>query len=99
MYMSRDIMHCKPGKVKDMVEKFKKMSAISTSLGYPKMRVYTDVSGEQYWTIVAEQEMEHLDDFAEMARQASMRKEFGEVMAGYHDLVIEGRREIYKVEL
>lgn len=98
MYMSRDIMHCKPGKVKDLVEKFKKMSAIVASLGYPPMRIYTDMSGERYWTLVAEQEVERLDDFAEMSRKAMNSKEFSDVMAGYHDLVIEGRRELYKVE-
>ena len=98
MYMSRDIMHCKPGKVKDLVERFKKLSSIMTSMGFPQMRIYTDVSGEPYWTVVSEQEVERLDDFAEMAHQISSHKDFSQAMAGYHDLVVDGRRELYRLE-
>jgi hypothetical protein len=98
MYMSRDIMHCKPGKVKDMVTKFKKMSDLMKKRGFPPMRIFTDVAGERYWTVVAEQEVEKIDDFAEMARQTMADQEFMEVFKGYHELVESGRRELYKVE-
>ena len=98
MYMSRDIMHCKPGKVKDMVGKFKKMSEIFVRKGFPKLRIYTDLSGEHYWTVIVEQEVEDIGKMDEMARQAMADKDFVDVMAGYHDLVQSGRRELYRVE-
>ena len=53
MYMSREIMHCKPGKVKDLVAKFKVLSEAMKGMGYPPLRIYTDLSGENYWTVIA----------------------------------------------
>lgn len=98
MYMARDLMHCKPGKAKDIVAIFKKLSEVLKEMGYPPMRVYTDVSGEPYWTVVAEQEITTLDDLAEMSRKSMSDPKLAEIFKGYHDLVIGGRREFYKVE-
>ncbi len=98
MFMSRDIMQCRPGKVKDMVSKFKFLSQILVRKGYPGIRVYTDVSGEDYWTVVSEQDFEDPGKMMEMARQAMSDKEFADAMAGYHELVQSARRELYKVE-
>lgn len=98
MYMSREIMHCKPGKAKDLVVKFKEVAAHMKKMGYPEVRIYTDVSGENYWTVVMEQELEKIDDSAEMARKTSSDPAMAKVFAGYHDLVIDGRRELYKRE-
>ena len=53
MYVIRDIMYCKPGKVRPMVEKFVAMSKMSEKMGMPAMRVMTDFCAEQYWTVVA----------------------------------------------
>jgi len=103
MLLIREIMYCKPGKVRPMVEKFTKMSKLNERLGMPKMRIMTDFSAERYWTIVAEMEVESLDAFEKMmsappaGREADM-KEFEKVMEGYHDLVDSGKREIYKIE-
>ena len=44
MLLIRDIMYCKPGKVRPMVEKFVAMSKLSEKMGMPKMRIITDVS-------------------------------------------------------
>jgi hypothetical protein len=44
MLLVRDIMYCKPGKVRPMVEKFLAMDKIGTKMGMPKMRVMTDFS-------------------------------------------------------
>jgi hypothetical protein len=97
MLMIREIMYCKPGKVRPMVEKFVAMSAVMEKKGLGKMRVMTDVSAERYWTIVAEFEVESLDTFMAMDSSPEM-KELEPLMKGYHDLVDHGRREIYKVE-
>jgi hypothetical protein len=97
MLMIREVMYCKPGKVRPMVEKFVAMSALMEKKGLAKMRVLTDVSAERYWTIVAEFEVESLDKFMAMNDSPDM-KDFEPIMKGYHDLVDHGRREIYKVE-
>jgi hypothetical protein len=103
MLLIRDIMYCKPGKVKPMVEKFLAMSKINVKLGMPKMRVLTDVSAERYWTVVSEMEVESLTVFEQMfvnmqQQNSEDMKQFEEIMKGYHDLVVKGRREIYKIE-
>jgi len=98
MLLIRDIMYCKPGKVKDLVQKFVEMAKIGEKKGWGKMRVYTDVSAERYWTVVSEMEVPSLEKYAEMTRKSMEIKEFQEAMKDYHDLVEHGRREIYTLE-
>ena len=102
MYLIRDLMYCKPGKVRPMVDKFLAMAALSKRVGMPAMRIMTDVCAEQYWTIVSEMEVPSLKEFEEMMAnpQGSEQdmKEFENIMKGYHDLVDHGKREIYKIE-
>lgn len=102
MYLIRDIMYCKPGKVRPMVEKFIAMSKLGEKLGGPRMKVMTDMCAEQYWTVVAEMEVPDLKTFEEMMSPKMMsaddRKQFEDVMKGYHDLVDHGKREIYTIE-
>jgi hypothetical protein len=102
MLLIREIMYCKPGKVRPMVDKFQKMSKIMEKGGQGKMRVMTDLSAEQYWTIVSEIEVPTLQAFEDMisgkgASEQDM-KEYEKIMDGYHDLVERGRREIFKIE-
>ena len=98
MYVIRDIMHCKPGKVKDMVQKFKGVSAVMKRMGYQPFRIYTDVSTDRFWTLVGEIEVETLNDFLQMEEKVMAEEEAQRAMSGYHDLVDQGRREIYRVE-
>jgi len=98
MFLVRDIMYCKPGKTRPMVEKFLTLAKLGEKIGMGKMRVFTDVSAERYWTVVAETEVASMEQHAEMARKSMQMPEFQEVMKGYHDLVVEGRREIYTIE-
>lgn len=103
MYLIRDIMYCKPGKVRPLVEKFLTMSKLSERVGMGKMRIMTDMCGERFWTLVSEMEVPTLKAFEEMMAtppQGSSEdmKEFEAVMSGYHDLVDYGKREIYKIE-
>ena len=101
MYLVRDVMYCKPGKVRPMVDKFLAMSKLSKKVGMPTMRVMTDFCAEQYWTVVSEMEVSDLDAFAKMMSpdtSPDVQKQFEELMKGYHDLVDHGKREIYKIE-
>jgi hypothetical protein len=102
MFLVREVMYCKPGKVRPLVEKFLAMSKLSQKVGMPKMRVMTDFCAERYWTLVAEMEVASMADFERMmagtGQSAEDMKEFENLMKGYHDLVEYGRREIYKIE-
>jgi hypothetical protein len=102
MLLVREIMYCKPGKVRPLVEKFLAMNKIMQRSGMGDMKVMTDLVGEQYWTLVAQFETPSLKAFEDMmsgtgANEADM-KEMDQLMKGYHDLVEKGRREVYKIE-
>jgi hypothetical protein len=98
MYLVRDIMYCKPGKARAMVDKFRAVAKASERVGMGTMRVLTDVSAERYWTVVSETEVASIEQHAEMARKAMEMPEFQDAMKGYHDLIDQGRREIYRIE-
>lgn len=98
MFLVRDIMYCKPGQARPMVQKFQALSKLGQQMGFGAMRVMTDVSAERYWTVVAETEVKSLEEYAEMSRKSMENKDFQEAMKGYHDHVVEGRREIYMIE-
>ena len=98
MFLVRDIMYCKPGKARPMVDKFLALSRMSEKMGMGSMRVMTDVSAERYWTVVSEMEVKSLEEYAEQSRKSMQIKEFQEAMQGYHDLIEHGRREIYMLE-
>lgn len=98
MYVIREVLHCKPGQVRPMVEKFKAISAALQDLGHPPLRLLTDVSGEPFWTIVAEATVEQVADFFAAEKTLMANDTVRKAMADYHELVTNGRREIYRLE-
>lgn len=102
MLLVREIMYCKPGKVRPMVEKFLAMNKLGAKAGMPKMRVMTDFVAERYWTVVAEMEVGSMDEFERIMQGGGQNKDdmkaLENIMKDYHDLVEFGRREIYKIE-
>ena len=102
MLLIREIMYCKPGQVRPLVEKFLAMSKLNAKAGLGAFRVMTDVSAERYWTVVSEMEVKDLKSFEDMmsgqGQNPQDQKEFEKIMQGYHELVDHGRREIYKIE-
>ncbi len=98
MLLIRDIMYCKPGKVREMVEKFVAMAKLGEKKAMPKMRIMTDLSAERFWTVVVETEVPTLEAFMAMGQQSPEMQQMQEIMKGYHDLVDYGRREIYTLE-
>ena len=98
MYVIREVLNCKPGKVRQMVEKFKSISAALKDMGQEPLRILTDVTGEPYWTIVAEARVETIDDFFAMEQRLATNETLRATMADYHSLVDRGRREIYRLE-
>jgi hypothetical protein len=97
MLLIRDIMYCKPGKVKPLVEKFRRLAKLLEGQEIGPMRVMTDLSAERFWTVVAEIETPSLEAFL-AAPEGDLAEQFEEIMKGYHDLVDSGKREIYTLE-
>ena len=98
MYVIREVLNCKPGKVRQMVDKFRSISTVLKEMGQEPLRVLTDVAGEPYWTIIAEAKVEKIDDFFAMEQTLMSNETLRKTMADYHDLVASGRREIYRLE-
>ena len=98
MYVVREVLTCKPGKVRQMVEKFRSISAVLKEMGQEPLRVLTDVTGEPYWTVIAEAKVEKIDDFFAMEQTLMSKATLQKTMADYHELVASGRREIYRIE-
>jgi hypothetical protein len=98
MYVIREVLHCKPGKVRSMVEKFRVISTVLKDEGQEPLRLLTDVTGEPYWTIVAEATVERLEYFFTMEQTLTANEIVSKAMADYHDIVSSGRREIYRIE-
>jgi hypothetical protein len=98
MYVIREVLNCKPGKVRQMVEKFRSISAALKEMGQEPLRLLTDVGGEPFWTLVAEARVETIDDFFVMEQKLMTNETLREAMSDYHDLVDRGRREIYRLE-
>jgi hypothetical protein len=97
MFVIREVLNCKPGKVTQMVEKFTVISSAIREMGHDT-RLLTDVTGEPFWTAVAEISVENVDDFFAIERQLMANDRIRQTMAGYHDLIESGRREIYRVQ-
>ena len=98
MYVIREVLNCKPGKVRQMVEKFRQISMVLEEMGHEPMRLLTDVMGDPYRTIIAEAKVEKIDDFFAMEQTLTANETLRTTMADYHDLVASGRREIYRLE-
>jgi hypothetical protein len=98
MYVIREVLNCRPGKVRQMVEKFRDISTVLKEMGQEPLRVLTDVTGERFWTIVAEARVERIDDFFATEQRLMANETLRKTMADYHELVDHGRREIYRVE-
>ena len=98
MYVIREVLHCKPGKVGHMADKFRTLSATMKDMGYEPLRLLTDVTGEPFWTVVAEATVERIEDFFAMEQTLMANETLRQTMADYHELVESGRREIYRIQ-
>jgi len=105
MLLVREVFHCKPGKVRALVDKFLAMDKLGKKAGMPKMRVMTDFVADRYWTLVAEMEVQSMAEFEQMmqgggqsAEAVEAMKQMEAIMKDYHELVEDGRREVYKIE-
>jgi hypothetical protein len=98
VFIIREVVRCKPGKVKPMLEKFRTLSTVLREMNLPPLRLLTDASGERFWTLVAEATVEKVDDFFALEHKLRTNDVLRKTMADYHDLIDSGRREIYRLE-
>lgn len=97
MYLIRDVFRCKPGKSRQVAEKFKKALALTKGVaGVSGEKVLLDYIAS-YWTVVLEVEVENLDGFEREMTAYRERADVQAAVAGYMDLVEEGHREIYRI--
>ena len=98
MFMAREVLRCRPGRVREVIGKFQALGAVMEEMGLEPFRLYTDVAAEQFWTLVLERDYETLDEVAALEAKVMGDDRAKGAMEGYHELVLSGRREIYKVE-
>jgi hypothetical protein len=99
MFLIREVFHCRPGKAGEVAKKFKQIEPVMQEMGFKgPQRVMTDMSGERYWTVVSEVEVDAVESYLDMTRRTMTDPRIQKVMQGYHDLVESGKREIYKIE-
>ena len=98
MYIIREVLQCKPGKVKPLLEKFRTISMALRDMDQPPLRLLTDAAGEPFWTLVAEATVETIEDFFAIEQRLMANDAVRRAMTDYHDLVDSGRREIYRME-
>lgn len=98
MYVIREVLHCRPGQVRPMVEKFSRISAVLKDMGREPLRLLTDVTGEPFWTLVAEAEVEKIEDFFSLEQTLMANETLRATMADYHERVEGGRREVFRIE-
>ena len=72
MFMIREVIRCKPGKVGQLADKFRAVNALMVEDGIEPFRLYTDYTGEPFWTLVVQREFESVD-----AAQALEAQVFG----------------------
>src|SRR5262245_22002420 len=97
MYLVRDIFNAKPGKAKDLVAKFKQLEPYMKEMGMKGMRVMTDAVAE-YWTVVAESEVESLDEDFDVGKGKRNDPGSGEIMQCYMDRGEGGGGEVFRIE-
>ena len=79
MYVIREVLHCKPGKTRQMIEKFRSISTALKEMGQEPLRLLTDVGGEPFWTIIAEAKVEKVDDFFAFEQKLMANEKLAEV--------------------
>jgi quinol monooxygenase YgiN len=97
MLVVRDVFRCKPGKAKELVERFRKtIPAMEQLDGFRNIRLMVDLVAD-YWTVVLDAEVPDLAHFERHSQEFGSRPDVREAMAGYMDLVEGGHREIWRL--
>jgi len=93
MLIMRETFTCKPGMASKLAKLFLEMTKAMPGL---RSRVLTDYVGA-YNTVIWEVELAELGDFEKMMKEYESKPEMGKMMAGYTEMYLSGKREIYRV--
>ncbi|HVR41207.1 MAG TPA: hypothetical protein VMU84_19090 [Thermoanaerobaculia bacterium] len=97
MFVIRDVFRCKPGKAKELIERFKRtIPEMEREDKFTNIRLMVDAVAD-YWTVILEADCPSLDDFERHLREFGTRPAVREALDGYMDLMEGGRREIYRL--
>ncbi len=97
MYLVRDVFKAKAGKSKELLAKLKAATPLFQTEGVKGIRLMSDTS-TSFWTIVWEFEVEKIEDYFKMSSQIDTDSKIYSKMEGYQEHVLEGHREIFKIE-
>lgn len=97
MYVVRNVFQTHPGKAKELVAKFKAAAPHLQEAGIRNTRILTDVVAG-FWTVVIESETDDLAGYVHQLESMGQNAGARAALAGYLDLIQEGRREIYRIE-
>ncbi len=97
MYVVRNVFKTKPGKARQLVDKFLAANKLLDETKIWGVRLMTDTVST-FWTVVLEFEVAELDDYFHAMEERAADPRWREAMSGYMDLVDGGHREIYSVE-
>ena len=98
MYLVQETFYTRPGKARELVNKFKAaIPHFQETEGGQNFKIMTDISGK-YWTVVMSFETNDIGGFITNLRSATGSPELQEIMKGYIDLVEGGKRDIYLLE-
>jgi len=95
MYVIRNVFKCKPGKAKDVIEKFKAAHALMADVEMDDRILVDEVAG--FWTVVVELNVENIAAFESAMKDRGSREDVQKAMSGYLDLVDSGYREVFRV--
>ncbi len=95
MFVIRNVFKCKPGKAKQLTEKFTAAHALMVGMGVTPRVLVDEVA--IFWTVVVEVDVEDMGAFDKLMQERGGREDIQQAMAGYMDLVDSGYREIFKV--
>jgi hypothetical protein len=93
MYIVRETFTAKPGKASALAATFKQLLA---QLPGVSGRVMTDFIAD-FNTVIMDTEVEDLAAFEKMMRDYASRADIREMMKGYTDMYVTGKREVFRV--
>jgi hypothetical protein len=96
MIVVRDVFHVDPEQMKNAKEGLAQVREINKRLGYPTMRVLTDLIGD-YYTIVLESEFAGLGEYESAIQRVLADAAWQKAYAPFRKMIRSGKREIYSV--
>lgn len=93
MYVVRETFTAKPGHASALAARFKSLYQLIPEM---KTRVLTDAIAD-FNTVVLETEVDDLGEFEKRMADYGSRQDIRDIMKGYTDSYLTGRREVFRV--